>query len=92
VLHQSATAPWEGQLRADGDGNVARGAPDERPEEEIAAQILAADPSPDEGDGETPADPVERLTDFVTAVRDTWLRGDRAGLNSSGPVSSSRFL
>lgn len=92
VLHQSATAPWEGQLRADDDGNVERGAPDERPEEEIAAQILAADPSPDEGDGETPADPVERLTDFVTAVRDTWLRGDRAGLNSSGPVSSSRFL
>lgn len=92
LLHQSATAPWEGQLRADDDGNVERGAPDDRPEEEIAAEILAADPSPDEGDGSAPADPVERLTEFVTAVRGSWLRGDRAGLTSSGPVSSSRFL
>ncbi|ELS50688.1 tetratricopeptide repeat protein [Streptomyces viridochromogenes] len=92
LLHQSATAPWEGQLRADDDGNVERGAPDDRPAEEIAAEILAADPSPDEGDGEGPADPVERLTGFVTAVRGSWLRGDRAGLTSSGPVASSRFL
>ncbi|MBT2420233.1 hypothetical protein J7F01_13320 [Streptomyces sp. ISL-22] len=92
LLHQSATAPWEGQLRADDDGNVERGAPDDRPAEEIAAEILAADPSPDEGDGEGPADPVERLTEFVTAVRGSWLQGDRAGLTSSGPVASSRFL
>ncbi|MFJ4467176.1 tetratricopeptide repeat protein [Streptomyces sp. NPDC089424] len=91
LLHQSATAPWEGQLRAGEDGNVDRGAPDGRPEEDIAADILAADASPDEGDGGAPADPVEKLTDFVSAVRDTWLTGDRAGLNSTGPVSSSRF-
>jgi hypothetical protein len=92
LLHQSATAPWEGRLRADEDGNVERGAPDGRPEEEIAAEILAADPSADEGDGSAPADPDERLAEFVTAVRGSWLRGDRAGLTSSGPVSSSRFL
>lgn len=92
LLHQSVTAPWEGQLRADDDGNVERSSPDDRPEEEIAAQIVAADPSADEGDGETPADPVERLAEFATAVRGSWLRGDRAGLTSSGPVSSSRFL
>ncbi|MET9827860.1 hypothetical protein ABZ078_00790 [Streptomyces sp. NPDC006385] len=92
LLHQSVTAPWEGQLRVDDEGNVERGAPDDRPEEEIAAQILAADPSPDEGDGETPADPVDKLTDFVTAVRGSWLSGDRAGLTSSGPVAGSRFL
>ncbi|MFE0254834.1 tetratricopeptide repeat protein [Streptomyces sp. NPDC059010] len=92
LLHQSATAPWEGQLRADGDGSVERGAPDDRPEREIAADILAADASPDEGDGQTPADGAEALTDFVTAVRGCWLRGDRAGLTSSGPVASSRFL
>jgi tetratricopeptide (TPR) repeat protein len=92
LLHQSVTAPWAGQLRADDDGNVERGAPDDRPEAEIAAQILAADPSPDEGDGEGPADPDDRLTAFVTAVRDSWLQGDRARLTSSGPVSSSRFL
>ncbi|MFB6550763.1 hypothetical protein [Streptomyces sp. NPDC056405] len=92
LLHQSATAPWDGQLRAGEDGDVERGAPDSRPEEEIAADILAADATSDEGDGATPADPVERLTDFVSAVRDTWLRGDRAGLSSAGPVSSARFL
>ncbi|WP_320779277.1 hypothetical protein [Streptomyces sp. CRN 30] len=91
LLHQSATAPWEGQLRAGQDGDLERCAPDSRPDEEVAADILAADTTPEEGDGATPADPVERLTDFVSAVRDTWLRNDRAGLPSAGPVSSSRF-
>lgn len=92
LLHQSATAPWEGLLRAGRDGDVERGAPDGRPEEEIAADILAADATPDEGDGSAPADPVDGLADFVSAVRDTWLLADRAGLSSAGPVSSSRFL
>jgi hypothetical protein len=92
LLHQSATAPWDGQMRASEDGDVERGAPDSSPEEEIAADILAADATPDAGDGATPADPVERLTDFVSAVRDTWLRGNRASLSSAGPVTSSRFL
>lgn len=92
LLHQSATAPWEGQLSAGEDGIAERGAPDDRPEEDIAADILAADATPDEGDGATPADPIEKLTDFVSAVRGTWLRGGRAGLSSAGPVSSSRFL
>lgn len=92
LLHQSATAPWEGVLRQSEDGGVERSAPDGRPEAEIAADIVAADPAPDEGDGETPADPDERLTEFVAAVRDTWLQGDRAHLSSSGPVPSSRFM
>ncbi|CAL9342233.1 hypothetical protein SUDANB176_00294 [Streptomyces sp. enrichment culture] len=92
LLHQSVVAPWEAGLRQSADGGVEPGEPDERPEAEIAAAIVAADPTPDEGDGQTPADPVERLTDFVSAVRDTWLRGDRARLRSSGPVASSRFL
>ncbi|MFI6875596.1 tetratricopeptide repeat protein [Streptomyces sp. NPDC050400] len=92
LLHQAATAPWEGQLRADEDGDMKRDAPDSRPEKEIAADILAADATPDEGDGMTPADPVEHLTDFVSAVRNTWLQGNRSGLSSAGPVSSSRFL
>jgi hypothetical protein len=54
LLHQSVTAPWAGQLRAGDDGTVERGAPDDRSEAEIAAQILQADPSPDQGDGEGP--------------------------------------
>ncbi|MBO7941543.1 hypothetical protein JTP77_037440, partial [Streptomyces sp. S9] len=71
---------------------VEQGEPDERPEAEIAAGIVAADPTPDEGDGETPADPVERLTDFVAAVRDGWLSGERTRVTSAGPVAGSRFL
>ncbi|GAB2881637.1 hypothetical protein GCM10027074_57420 [Streptomyces deserti] len=92
LLHQSAVAPWGAGLRQSADGGVERGEPDDRPEAEIAAEIVAADPAPDEGDGETPADPDTRLTDFVTAVRGTWLQGDRAALKTSGPVRSSRFL
>ncbi|MEV5611202.1 hypothetical protein [Streptomyces sp. NPDC052225] len=92
LLHQSATAPWDAQMRVGEDGDVELGAPDDRPEEEVAADILAADGRLVDGDGATPADPVEKLTDFVSAVRDSWLRGSRAGLSSAGPVSSSRFL
>lgn len=91
LLHQSVVAPWGAGLRQTADGDVERGEPDERPEAEIAAEIVAADPTPDQGDGSAPADPVERLTDFVAAVRGTWLRGDRARVKSSGPVSSPRF-
>jgi tetratricopeptide (TPR) repeat protein len=92
LLHQSVVAPWGETLRQNADGAVERGEPDGRPEAEIAADIVAADPAPDRGDGETPADPVERLTAFVTAIRGSWLRGDRARVKSPGPVSSARFL
>lgn len=92
LLHQSAVAPWDAGLRQGADGGVERGEADGRQEAEIAAAIVGADPTPDEGDGQTPADPVGRLTDFVSAVRGTWLQGDRARLGSSGPVASSRFL
>ncbi|MFJ4125290.1 hypothetical protein ACIP3U_28695 [[Kitasatospora] papulosa] len=92
LLHQSAVAPWEAGLRQGADGEVERGEVDGRPEKAIAAEIVGADPTPDAGDGETPADPAERLTDFVSAVSGTWLQGDRAQLRSPGPVASSRFL
>ncbi|MFJ4842587.1 hypothetical protein [Streptomyces sp. NPDC088746] len=92
LLHQSVVPPWGETLRLGDDGEAERGEADGRPEAEIAADIVGADPTPDGGDGETPADPVEKLTDFVSAVRGTWLRGDRAGLRSPGPVTSSRFL
>ncbi|CCK32437.1 hypothetical protein BN159_8059 [Streptomyces davaonensis JCM 4913] len=92
LLHQSATAPWAGVLRQSDGGGVERSAPDDRPEAEIAADIVGADPTPDEGDDETPADPDERLTEFVTAIRGSWLQGDRAHLSSAGPVPSSRFV
>ena len=87
LLHQAASAPWDGGLSQSADGGVERGEPDDRPEAELAAEIVAADPPREDRD----LDPVERLTGFVTAVRGTWLHGDRAGLKSSGPVASSRF-
>ncbi|CAL9639124.1 hypothetical protein [Streptomyces sp. enrichment culture] len=92
LLHQSAVAPWAGGLRQGADGGVEQGDADPRPAEEIAASVVAADPEPDEGDGRTPADPVEGVAAFVTAVRDAWLRGDRDAVRSTGPVGSSRFL
>ncbi|WP_371649800.1 MULTISPECIES: tetratricopeptide repeat protein [unclassified Streptomyces] len=91
LLHQAVVAPWDGQLRAGEGGEVERAGADERPDALIAAEIVGADPSPDEGDGETPADPDERFTEFVTAVRGSWLRGERTGLKSTGPVPSSKF-
>ncbi|MFD9488017.1 tetratricopeptide repeat protein [Streptomyces sp. NPDC059991] len=93
LLHQSVVAPWDGQLRAGEDGEVERAGADERPDAVIAAEIAGADPSPSEGDGdgETPADPDERFTEFVTAVRGSWLQGERTRLTSTGPVPSSKF-
>jgi hypothetical protein len=91
LLHQSVTAPWGERLRVGDDGEVGREPADERPAARVAEDILAADPEPDEGDGETPADPDEAFAGFVTAVRGTWLRGERTALMSSGPVPSGRF-
>ncbi|MFG3024295.1 hypothetical protein ACGFZQ_38205 [Streptomyces sp. NPDC048254] len=90
LLHQSVVAPWGERLRVE-NGEAERAAADERPEEEPAAEIVRADATPDEGDGEGPADPDERFAAFAESVRDSWLTGDRARVNSSGPVHSSRF-
>jgi hypothetical protein len=91
LLHQSAVTPWGERLRVGEDGEVGREPADERPAARIAEELLAADPAPDEGDGETPDDPDEAFAAFGTAVRGTWLRGERTALRSSGPVRSSRF-
>ncbi|MBD0741096.1 hypothetical protein [Streptomyces sp. CBMA152] len=91
LLHQMVMAPWDEQLHADEDGEMDPAPADDRPAARIAAEIVGADPTPEEGDGETPADPDDRFAEFAEAVRGTWLRGDRAQLNSSGPVPSSQF-
>jgi hypothetical protein len=91
LLHQSIVAPWAERLRQGADGGVEKGPADARPAAEIAAGIVAADPAPDRGDGEGPADTDAEFTAFATAVRGTWLRGDRARVRSAGPVPSSRF-
>ncbi|MBP0448298.1 hypothetical protein J5Y04_01870 [Kitasatospora sp. RG8] len=81
LLGQTVRAPWE----------PFGGEPDGRTAEELAADILAADPTPDDGDGETPADPDEALAAFARAVGHRWLAGPRDRCRSSGPVRSSRF-
>ncbi|MET8976443.1 hypothetical protein ABZX85_12595 [Streptomyces sp. NPDC004539] len=91
LLHESIVAPWGDALRLGEDGEVERGGADTRPEEELAELIVAADPTPDAGDGTAPDDPREGFTEFVAAVRPTWSRGDRARIHSTGPVPSSRF-
>ncbi|MFJ3660201.1 tetratricopeptide repeat protein [Streptomyces sp. NPDC090119] len=93
LLHQVVTAPWGAQLRSDAEGGVERGPADDRPEQELAAMIVAAskDPEADSGDGEGPDDSDEAFTVFAAAVRGSWLQGSRSKLQSSGPVPSSRF-
>ncbi|MGW5369100.1 tetratricopeptide repeat protein [Streptomyces sp. NPDC004011] len=91
LLHQSVVAPWAPQLRQGPDGRVEQGPVDDRPATELAAVITGADPAADAGDGEGPADPDEAFAAFASAVRDTWLRGERSRLMSAGPVPSSRF-
>ncbi|MEU5705524.1 hypothetical protein [Streptomyces flaveolus] len=91
LLHQSVMAPWGEGLRLGADGGGERGPADDRPEAEIAAGITAADPTPDPGDGDGPADGDTEFAAFATAVRGTWLRGDRARVRSAGPVPGSRF-
>ncbi|MFI5683224.1 tetratricopeptide repeat protein [Streptomyces sp. NPDC051636] len=91
LLHQSVVAPWGEHLRQGTDGGLEQGPADDRPDAEIAADITGADPAADEGDGSGPADHDEAFAAFVTAVRGTWLRGDRARLPSAGPVAGTRF-
>ncbi|MEW2074368.1 MULTISPECIES: hypothetical protein [unclassified Streptomyces] len=72
LLHQSAVAPGAAGLRRGADGGVEPGEPDGRPEAEIAAETVGADPAPDEGDGRTPADPVVTVTPNMTARSPCW--------------------
>lgn len=76
LLAQFAAVPWED---------------DDRPEEEVARDVAAADPAADEGDGGTPPDPDGAFRAFAAAVAPGWLTGPRDRLGSAGPVSSSRF-
>ncbi|WP_431682934.1 hypothetical protein [Kitasatospora sp. KL5] len=91
LLVQHVVAPWEPSLRIGDDGTPERTPADERSAEELAEEICAADPEPDEGDGETPADPDELLAAFTVKVRGSWLSGARDRIRSAGPVGSSKF-
>jgi hypothetical protein len=92
-LVQTVVAPWGERLGGALEGSGVRRIPaDDRPDAELAEEITRADGTPDAGDGQTPADPDERLAGFVTGVRELWLAGPRERLLSPGPVPSSRFL
>jgi hypothetical protein len=94
TLAQLATTPWEAHRRAaPGGGSWIEVAPDERPEAEIVADLLAADPSGPAGDGHTPDDSDEVLAAFVARVSARFGTGaaPRDKVWSPGPVTSSRF-
>lgn len=90
LLHQTVVAPWGEQLRGSADGGVERGPADDRPEAEVAGTITGAVPEPNP-DGAGIPDGETEFTAFAAAVRESWLRGDRARVTSPGPVPSSRF-
>jgi hypothetical protein len=90
LLHQVAISPWGEQLRMSPGGAAETVPPDERPVEELAAEIVRAAPEAF-AENDAPPDPDEVLAGLVRAVRDYWLTGPRDVVHSSGPVPSSRF-
>jgi hypothetical protein len=93
-------APWASQMRRLDDGTVGQGPADDRPAEDIGAEIAAAAPQPDDGDGSAPPDPDEAVRRFVETVTAPsahahdggWLDGLREYVPDAGPVPSGRFL
>jgi hypothetical protein len=90
-LHQVSVPPWGETMRGTPDGAVERMPADDRPAEELAAEITGANPEPDPGDGATPADPDGSLAEFARAVAGEWRTGARHHVASAGPVRSNRF-
>ncbi|MFE7121491.1 hypothetical protein ACFU99_39270, partial [Streptomyces sp. NPDC057654] len=74
LLCEYVIEPWGEKLRV-GENGAERMPADDRPEAEIAAEIVRADGTPDPGDGDTPPDPDEAFTAFVAATAAGWLTG-----------------
>ncbi|GAA1680353.1 hypothetical protein GCM10009765_31960 [Fodinicola feengrottensis] len=91
MLVQSCVSPWGVRLRQTQDGPMERIPADDRPVEKVAAEIVAADPDLEDGDGETPPDPDETLATFAARLARHWPAGPRESAGSPGPVRSSRF-
>ncbi|QKW37208.1 hypothetical protein HUT06_27010 [Actinomadura sp. NAK00032] len=89
-LHQVVKSPWGEQLRMVPGGRPETVPPDDRPVEELAAEIVQAAPEAVEDDG-APPDPDEVLAGLVGAVRGHWLTGPRDAVRDPGPVPSGRF-
>ncbi|MEU2390624.1 hypothetical protein [Streptomyces sp. NPDC007369] len=86
LQRQLGSEPWGEQLRVDG-----RAPADTRPEADIARDVVTADPSAEQDDGEGPADQDAAFREFVAAVAPCWLEGPRTPVGSAGPVTSNRF-
>jgi hypothetical protein len=94
LLHQVVLAPWDGRRTpAPGGDGWTEDPADDRPEREIAADILAAPREPDPGDGTAPDDSDDVLAAFAYHVAPLWVAGEpqRDRVWSPGPVPSSRF-
>lgn len=91
LLAQVVIAPWESGMAFTEDGEPEDAPADERSAEQLADAVLAASAEPDEGDGETPADPEQALTAFAERVNGSWLTGARDRIRSAGPVRSASF-
>lgn len=104
LLHQVVSAPWEARRRPLPGGGGWEDLPaDDRPEAELAAAVLAADPADwtaaaQGAGGAASSDPGTDdsdgvLADFVARVAGRWVpdKGPRDRVWSPGPVHSSRF-
>ena len=89
LLHQSIVEPWGERLMAPPGGQPYRVPPDDRPEEALAAEIVAAGPTEEVAPGDTEAD----LLSFAAAVARAWPSAEphRDRMWSPGPVPSSYF-
>ncbi len=100
LLCQAVLAPWDAKPRPLDDGTIREDPVDDRPAENVAADLARTAPEQEDGDGGTPPDPDGNLRLFAEAVtadgareRDgAWLAGVREYVPDAGPVPSSRFL
>lgn len=96
LLHQTVHRPWGERMRMADVEDPSRGVetvpPDARPEEELAEEVLAAEPLTGENGAGGPTDTVDVLTGFVEAVAGHWARGPRRWrADTPGPVRSAYF-
>jgi hypothetical protein len=90
-LHQVVTSPWAERLKLSPNREVETIPPDERPTEELAAEIVRAASQSVDGEADAPQDSDAALLRLAKAVGSQWLKGPRDPVFSLGPVASNRF-
>jgi len=93
LLYQALQTPWGERMKVDEDGEVETTAADERTEDDIAADIVAAS---DENEELESFDPVDALLAVARAAGPGMAfreeEGRRSPLWEGGPVKSSKFV